>query len=169
MNFFKEKGTRWLPSDKNLVIKEGFAISINYLSTGEEFNRELLKADDVLFSCDEVLCKTDCYFISRASEKTFEVPESQYTRLLFLCSIREEKLATTRVAMLLKHLISEYSESPNHQDVGWIPAPLGLTHGQIAGLVSSTRVTITKAIAELVEQNIVKKEGRQIFFNRENL
>ena len=166
MENFKEKGTAWVASDKLLRLEEGIAVLINYSSTGEEVIREIVKAGDVVLSADEIFCKTDCSFSSIRADEDVKITKSQHSRMVALCLIKEERLTIDRIKMLLKHLISEYLILENTE---WIPVPLELTHEQIAKLTSSTRITITRALSDLEEKNIVKRKRRKIFFNREFL
>jgi hypothetical protein len=158
---FKEKGTKWVIPGKVLRVESGIAIAVNFLLNGEELNREVLSVGEILAGADFVFCSTDCSFSEIQGKVQIEL--SQLLKLSKLCVIREERLINARLKELFKYLIIEYSIIGDFEN--WIPLPFPLTQCQIAAMSSSTRVTVTRAIAQLVEQDFLRKEKRKLFVN----
>ncbi|MGB6301092.1 MAG: helix-turn-helix domain-containing protein [Rivularia sp. (in: cyanobacteria)] len=157
----KEKGEKLLVSNQDTFrLDEGVAIGVNYLVCGDEINRELLKPGDIVLNLDGVYCLTPCTF-SEVKE-VFDISPDQMIRLSKLSVIKEEKFVIERLQELFKHLISEFV---GYKTDEWIQIPFALTQAQIAGLVSSTRITVTNNIKKLELDNFLKRDKRKILIN----
>lgn len=163
MQNFKEKNTKWVIADKTLRVESGIAIAINILENGAEFNREILTEGDIVSNVDSVFCLTDCTFFAINGE--YSISPKQYFNLSQLDAIREEKLVSIRLKEFFKHLVKQYLPQLINSELHWIPLPFQLSQGQIAEFTSSTRVTVTRSIKDLVDAGFVKKEKRKIFVN----
>jgi CRP-like cAMP-binding protein len=63
-----------------------------------------------------------------------------------------------RLILLLKKL-----SDPREDDKGWYSVPVSITHKDIAGMIASTRETVTLTINKLLQMKVIRYDKGRIW------
>lgn len=67
-----------------------------------------------------------------------------------------------RLKILLRAILLEHQDNIGN---GWYPLPLTLTHEEYAEIINVTRVTISRILSHWQDENLIRRENRQIIIN----
>lgn len=79
-----------------------------------------------------------------------------------------EQVAYDRVEDRLIHACDRLIDPTNNKN-GWYPLPPYVTHKDIAGMIASTRETVTFLINKLIQNGVLKQEDHRLWFNPEHV
>lgn len=78
-----------------------------------------------------------------------------------------EQVAYGKVEERLIFLLKKLAD-PSKEKNGWIPLPIFLTHKDLAGMIASTRETVTFLVNKLSNQNIIRQEDNMLWITLDN-
>lgn len=76
------------------------------------------------------------------------------------------QIAYGKVEERLLFLFKKLADSNKEQE-GWIPIPISITHQDLAGMVASTRETVTLLINKLIQKGLIKQHNSKIWIEIE--
>lgn len=104
-------------------------------------------------------------------EEVTSTPELSYALLHhFSNQLREvvfilEQVAYDKVEERLVYILEKLIDPTNERE-GWYPLPPYLTHKDIAGMIASTRETVTFLINKLVQNGILRNDQQRLWFKK---
>lgn len=163
------------------LIKKGDACVFHIHIDGKECVLSLLSSGDCIDILDIFTEKESSMFSKALTEVTVvAVPKQKIRKIIeqtpslamellnHITSIHREMVeilaqvaygkVEERLIFLLKKLAN-----PNEEDSGWYPLPMSITHKDIAGMVASTRETITLLINKLIQSESIRQYKNRLW------
>lgn len=161
------------------IIKEGNASKFHIHIDGKECIIGLLCVGDFIGLMDVFTSKesrvfvralTDVTVVAVSKEEIRKIVEENPTAAMVLLNYISEKYldmveileqvgygtVKSRILFLLKSL-----SNPQEDDNGWYPLPISIAHKDIAGMIASTRETVTVTLNKLVKEKVIRyHDGR---------
>lgn len=104
--------------------------------------------------------------------KVTETPELSHQLLTYFSNQLQdvvmilEQVAYDRVEDRLIHAFHRLID-PTYNKNGWYPLPPYMTHKDIAGMIASTRETVTFLINKLIQSGVLKNEENRLWFAKD--
>ncbi|MEH7352604.1 Crp/Fnr family transcriptional regulator [Neobacillus drentensis] len=170
-------------SDEVFIIKKGNASEFHIHIDGKECIIGLLCAGDFIGLMDVFTSRASRVFAKALTEVTIiavskqevrKIVENSPSLTLALLNYTSEKYedmveileqisygtVENRLIFLLKKLsLSDQREN----DKEWYPVPVSITHKDIAGMIASTRETVTLTINKLLQEKIIRYDNGRIW------
>ncbi|WP_432663700.1 Crp/Fnr family transcriptional regulator [Wukongibacter baidiensis] len=183
------KGELITMPEKNLsniyLIKTGNVSVFHIHVDGKECILSILSQDDFIGLLDvftqdhsSVFAKalTDVTVIAIPKDEIRRVVESTPSLAMALINYFSRKYQETtdiliqvaygkveeRLIFLLKKLAAS-----NEEDNGWYPIPISITHKDLAGMVASTRETVTLLVNKLIKTGVIRQHQNRIWIQIE--
>lgn len=163
------------------IIKKGNASEFHIHIDGKECIIGLLCAGDFIGLMDVFTSKASRVFAKALTDVTVIAVSKQEVRkiieknpliaMALLKYISEkyedmveilEQIGYGRVENRLILLLKKLSD-PREDDKGWYPVPVSITHKDIAGMIASTRETVTLTINKLLQLKIIRYDKGRIW------
>jgi len=163
------------------IIKKGNASEFHIHIDGKECITGLLCAGDFIGLMDVFTSKASRVFAKALTDLTVVAVSKQEVRkiieknpssaIALLNYISEkyedmveilEQIGYGRVENRLILLFNKLSD-PREDDKGWYPVPVSITHKDIAGMIASTRETVTLTINKLSQMKVIRYHKGRIW------
>jgi CRP/FNR family transcriptional regulator len=163
------------------IIKKGNASEFHIHIDGKECIIGLLCAGDFIGLMDVFTSKASRVFAKALTDVTVVAVSKQEVRkiiekspslaMALLDYISEkyegmveilEQISYGRVKDRLIFLLKNLSD-PGEEDKGWYPVPVSITHKDIAGMIASTRETVTLTINKLLHEKVIRYHKDRIW------
>lgn len=163
------------------IIKKGNANEFHIHIDGKECIIGLLCAGDFIGLMDIFTSKasrvfakalTDVTVVAVSKQEVRKIVEESPSLAMALLNYISEKYENmvevleqigygtveNRLIFLLKKL-----SDPREEDKGWYPVPVSITHKDIAGMIASTRETVTLTINKLLHEKVIRYHKDRIW------
>lgn len=168
-------------SDDVFIIKKGNASEFHIHIDGKECIIGLLCAGDIIGLMDiftsrasRVFAKalTEVTIIAVSKQEVRKIVEKSPSLTLALLNYSSEKyedmveileqISYGKVENRLIFLLKKLSDQKEN-DKGWYPVPVSITHKDIAGMIASTRETVTLTINKLLQEKMIRYYNERIW------
>lgn len=163
------------------IIKKGNASEFHIHIDGKECITGLLCAGDFIGLMDVFTSKasrvfakalTDVTVVAVSKQEVRRIVEKSPSLAMALLNYISEKYedmveileqigygrVETRLILLFKKL-----SDPQVNDQGWYPVPVSITHKDIAGMIASTRETVSLTINKLLQMKVIRYDKGKIW------
>lgn len=166
------------------IIKKGNASEFHIHIDGKECIIGLLCAGDFIGLMDVFTSRANRVFAKALTDVTVVAVSKQEVRNIveknpslamdLLNYISEkygdmveilEQIAYGTVENRLIFLLRKLSD-PREEDKGWYPVPVSITHKDIAGMIASTRETVTLTINKLLQKKVIRNDNERIWIQK---